>query len=57
MINRKPKSSQGVVEIESVKLKNRNRENRCQNQNRGSPSQIQNRDSTTGGCRNSDYYS
>ena len=47
MRNRKSESGQGAVEIEDVKSKNRNRENRCHNQNRGIPSQIQNCDSAT----------
>ena len=36
-----------MSEIEGVKSKNQNRENRCLNQNRGSTNQIKSRDSIT----------
>ena len=50
MKNQKLKSGKGLSEIEGVKSKYRNRENRCQNHNRSSTNQIKNRDSTSSGA-------
>ena len=47
MRNRNQNLDKKLSEIEGVKSKNRNRENRSPNQNRGNTNQIKNRDSTT----------